>query len=80
MLLKKIITAFVICNINRFCFKKYYLQVFLEECKYVVKENKIRKFIMMMADWMVADWTVSMYFKNRCVKHAHSSQTFQNNA
>ena len=41
-----------------------------------MKENKIRKFIMMMADWMVADWTVSMYFKNRCVKHAHSSQTF----
>ena len=56
------------------------MQVFLEECKYVVKENKISKFIMMMADWMVADWTVSMHFKNRCVKHAHSSQTFQNNA
>ena len=25
--------------------KSYYLQVFLEECKYVVKENKIPKYI-----------------------------------
>ena len=25
--------------------KNYYLQVFLEDCKYVVKENKMTKFI-----------------------------------
>ena len=37
-----------ISSFDPFCFRKvknYYLQVFLEECKYVVKEKKMLEYI-----------------------------------
>ena len=45
---KKVLNLFVI-NFDQFCFfnsfKNYYLQVFLGECKYVTKENKMPDYI-----------------------------------
>ena len=43
----------LISNIDQFCFrtdKNYYLQVFLEECKYVVKEKKFLSILMTNSD------------------------------
>ena len=45
---KKVLNLFVI-NFDQFCFfnsfKNYYLQVFLGECKSVMKENKMPDYI-----------------------------------
>ena len=42
---KKVLDVFFISNFDRFCFfrtgKNYYPQVFLEQCKYAVKEEKM---------------------------------------
>ena len=46
---KKVLDVFFISNFDRFCFfrtgKNYYPQVFLEQCKYAVKEEKMPQYI-----------------------------------
>ena len=45
----KVLDVFFISNFDRFCFfrtgKNYYPQVFLEQCKYAVKEEKMSQYI-----------------------------------